>query len=469
MNEVSDLYTDGTIRITNRQDIQFHGAGKNNIKSALKYLNGKYITTKGACGDVNRNTVASTVSDITKGTRFNAQKWAKKISEHLSYKSNSYIDLWLNGERIDLNETENENIYGNTYLPRKFKIGIALPDDNSLDIHTHDIGIIPIIKDQLEGFNLLIGGGLGSHHKLKQTFPRLSDPLAFVTPDKLIEVITKIVEFQREHGNRSDRKLARFKYVVENIGIENIRNELEKTLGYKLPEPKQIKINSIQNHLGWHEQNTPGLWYVGIFIENGRIKDNGNSRVRTGLREIVKKYNSGVRLTPLQNIVLTNIPEEMIDDVNADLMKYGIKNEEIYSQLRLNSMSCPALPTCGLALAESERYLPNLISELERRGYGQENITIRMSGCPNACSRPSVAEIGIIGVSPRKYNIYLGGNHTGTKLNRIYEELVSVDVLADKLCEIIEVYRKNKLNNERFGDFCNRIGFDKLRVLMIAE
>jgi sulfite reductase beta subunit-like hemoprotein len=293
----------------------------------------------------------------------------------------------------------------------------------------------------------------------------LSDPLAFVPPDKLIDVVTKIVEFQRDNGNRSDRKQARFKYVVEKLGVNKIREDLEKRLGYKLEKPKDIEINEIQNHLGWHEQNTPGLWYIGIFVENGRIKDTDKAQMKTGLLEIVKKFRTGIRLTPIQDIILTNIPEHMIEEVKSEFAKYGIKTEREYSVLRLNSMACPALPTCGLALAESERFLPYLIDELEKRGYSNEAITIRMSGCPNACSRPPVAEIGIIGTSPGTHNIYLGGNHLGTRLNKLYEEHVSEDDLADRIAEFIEIYRENKKEDERFGDFCHRIGLDKLREL----
>ncbi|TFG74723.1 MAG: NADPH-dependent assimilatory sulfite reductase hemoprotein subunit [Thermodesulfobacteriales bacterium] len=465
LNEVSDRYADGTLRITTREDIQFHGVGKQNLKAAIQHLNSELVCTNGACGDVNRNTVASPVADIMKGSIFDAQAWAKKISDHLSYKTNSYFDVWLDGEKLNLNKSETETIYGNAYLPRKFKIGIALPDDNSLDVHTHDIGIIPKLTDKLEGFNILIGGGLGSHHRQKHTFPRLSDPLAFVPPEKLIEVVTKIVEFQRDNGNRSDRKQARFKYVVDKWGVNKVREELEKRLGYKLDKQKDIEIKEIQNHLGWHEQNMPGLWYVGIFVENGRIKDTDKSQMKTGLLEIVKKFRTGVRLTPLQDIILAGIPEDKIEEIKSEFAKYEIKSEEEYSALRLNSMACPALPTCGLALAESERFLPYLIDELEQRGYGNEAITIRMSGCPNACSRPPVAEIGIMGTSPGKHNIYLGGNHLGTRLNKLYDELVSEDDLADRIAEFIETYHENKMNDERFGDFCHRIGLDQIREL----
>jgi len=466
LNEVSDLYADGTLRITTREDIQFHGVGKENLKKAMNHLNLGLIHTNGACGDVVRNTVASPVSDIMQGSIFNAQEWAKKISDHLTYKTNAYFDVWLDGEQIDRNEDETEIVYGKTYLPRKFKIGIALPDDNSLDIHTHDIGIIPELTDKLEGFNVLVGGGLGSHHRLKKTFPRLSDPLAFVSQEKLLDVITKIVEFQRDYGDRTDRKHARFKYVVDECGVKKVKEELERRLGYKLDEPKNIVIRETQNHLGWRKQNVPGLWYFGIFVENGRIKNTGQCQMKSGLREIIKKYRFGIRLTPLQDIILTNIADDRREEVKSILRKFSIKTEKEISNLRLNSMACPALPTCGLALAESERVLPSIIDQLENMGYGDREIKIRMSGCPNACSRPPVAEIGIMGTSPGQHNIYLGGNYLGTRLNKLYEEQVSEEQLTFRIAAFIDIYDRNRINEERFGDFCDRFGLEKIRQEM---
>jgi sulfite reductase (ferredoxin) len=287
------------------------------------------------------------------------------------------------------------------YLPRKFKIGIGLPDDNCVDVHTHDIGIIPLLNGGIKGFNILVGGGLGSTHRKVKTFPRLADPIAQVSPEKLIDLVTRIVEIQRDHGDRSDRSHARLKYVLEGWGVERFKEELESRLGYRLLPPEPIELRHTESHLGWHEQDTPGLWYVGIFVENGRLKDTEQSQIKTGLRDIIRRFRPGVRLTPSQDIVLATIPEEKIKDIESALRGYGIKTEKEITSLRKNSIACPALPTCGLALAEAERFLPYLIDELEERGYGEEEIKIRMSGCTNACSRPPVAEIGIMVYHPK--------------------------------------------------------------------
>ncbi len=465
LNRISDQCSDGTLRITTRQDIQFHGVGKNKLKRAIQFLNSEKISTYGACGDGNRNTVACPISDIRKDSRFDAQKWARLISERLIYKSNSYYEIWVDGERIP-DRDEEETIYRKTYLPRKFKIGIGHPDDNCIDVHTHDIGIVPILDGRLLGFNVMVGGGLGSTHRQAKTYPRLGDPIAFVEPERLLDTVTSIVEFQRDNGDRADRKHARLKYVVEEWGVRRIRTELETRLGHKLSDPKPVEFGNIDNHLGWHEQNAQGLWYVGIFVENGRIKDTNETKMKTGLREIMHKFSPGIRLSPLQDIVLTNIPAGKIKAIRGELKRYGIKTENEYSRLRTNAMACPALPTCGLALAESERYLPSLVDELEKRCYGEVDIKIRMSGCPNSCSRPPVAEIGIIGTSPHKYNIYIGGNYKGTRLNSLFEEQVDDSLLADRIGSLIDLYNTMKRKGERFGDFCDRIGLERINSMV---
>ena len=475
LNKITDLYGNGTLRITTREDIQFHGVGKEELEGTIRLLNSELISTYGACGDGNRNTVACPVSNIRKGFLFDGQKWAQLISKHLSFKSKAYYEIWLDGEPMTKEEDfrepqsndETETLYGKTYLPRKFKIGIGLPDDNCVDVHTHDIGIIPLLNGGLMGFNVLVGGGMGSTHRKVRTFPRLADPLALVSPENLIDVLTRIVEIQRDHGDRSDRNHARMKYVVEELGVERFKEELERRLGYRLLPPEPIELRYTESHLGWHEQDTSGHWYVGIFVENGRLKDTEQSQIKTGLREIVRRFRQGVRLTPSQDIVLANIPEEKIKDIESALIDYGIKTEKEITTLRKNSIACPALPTCGLALAEAERFLPYLIDELEERGYGDEEIKIRMSGCPNACSRPPVAEVGIMGVSPKKYNLYVGGSFEGTRLNRLYEELIDAGELADRIAELIDIYHLNKRPGERFGDFCNRVGVEKLKELRI--
>jgi len=469
-DEAADRFTDGTLRITTRQDIQFHGVGKENLKDLVKHLNSKLISSYGACGDGNRNTMADPVSDIRKGSVFNSLKLAKTISDELTFKSNAYMDIWLDGEKYDhitRNKDESEDLYGKTYMPRKFKIGIGQEIDNSVDVHTQDIGIVPVIIDnQVQGFTIFIGGGLGSNHRQKKTYPRHGTPLALVNQKNIMEVVKSILEFQRDNGDRKNRKHARLKYVVEEWGIEKVKADIENRLGYRLDDPVDVDLKQPADHYGWHEQNIPGLWYLGLFIENGRIRNTDISKTKKGLKEIISKYRPGVRLTPLQDIILTNIPEDKIEEIEQMLDNYGIRSHENYSRLRLNSMACPALPTCGLALAESERYLPTFMEELEKRGYGDEDIRIRMSGCPNACSRPTTSEIGIMGASPGKYNVYVGGDYEGTRLNSLYKELVSDVDLSDLVSDLLDVYQSKRNKGERFGDFCYRIGNDELRSLV---
>ncbi|MCH8030126.1 MAG: NADPH-dependent assimilatory sulfite reductase hemoprotein subunit [Candidatus Dadabacteria bacterium] len=463
LTKVADSYADGTLRITTRQDIQFHGVGKNSLQRAIKHLNDHYVTTYGACGDGNRNIVSSPVSNISKGSVFDGQGLAKRISDSLGFKSKAYYDVWLDGERVRGDEDETETLYGKAYLPRKFKIGIADPDDNSVDVYTHDIGIVPVREGSLEGFNVLVGGGLGTTNRNADTYPRLGTPIARVEDDKMIDVVRRIVEIQRDYGDRSNRKHARLKYLVEEWGVGRFKNELEKRLGYRLDPPLEISLERSEKYLGWHEQVTPGLWYLGIFVENGRIADNGSCGMKTGLLAVTKKYKTGVRLTPSQDIILTNIPAEKIKEVEKDLRHYGIKGDEEHSALRKYAMACPALPTCGLALAEAERFLPSVITELEQMGYDREQVTIRMSGCPNACARSPVAEIGIMGTSPGKYNLYIGGSATGDRLNKLFEENVPGDELPSRIAMLLDLYRERGIGSESFGDFANRVGGEYLR------
>ena len=464
--EASDRFADGTLRVTTRQTIQFHGIGKDNLKNAIRHLNENFVPTNGACGDVNRNTVAGPVSDITGGGAFDAQKLAREIAENLSFKTPAYYDVWMDGEMLTKDappDGEVEPLYGKAYLPRKFKIGIAEEHDNSVDAHTNDIGIVPVVNGGLKGYNILVGGGLGSHHRQKKTFPRLADPLGFVSEDKIHPALRAIIEFQRDNGDRSDRKHARMKYVVEEWGINKVREEIERRAGFGFEPVTEFSLRQPENHLGWHSQSDPSLMYVGIFVENGRISDTGKSKAKTCIRDIVKDTGAGVRLTALQNVILSNIPADRAEEIKQRLKAGGVKTEDEYSQARLNSMACPALPTCGLALAEAERYMPSLISRLEDMGYGDERIKIRMSGCPNACSRTPTSEIGLIGASPGKYNIYLGGNFEGTRLNSLYEEMVPEEELAPRIAAFIDFYRKEGGSGEAFGDFCDRVGFEAIR------
>lgn len=472
MDDITNKWANPTLRITTRECFQFHGIGKKNLKKLVNTLNKSLITSYGACGDIVRNTVASPISDIREDFNYDAQSLAKEIDKQTLAKSKGYYEIWVDGEKvstkINRDKIEEDSLYKKTYLPRKFKIGVGHQLDNSIDIYTQDIGILPVIDDDHRDFNILVGGGLGSHHRQSQTFPRLADELGSCKENQVIDVVKGIISIQRDYGIRTDRKQARMKYLLENWGVEKFRNELESRIGFKLAKYIKKSLTRIDNYYGWHKQNKDNLYYCGIFIENGRIKDKESVKLKSGLAKIIKEYNVETRLTATQDLILVNIHEDDVPGIKKLLLENNIDTNEKYSNLRLSSMACPALPTCSLAVAEAERFLPSLIDELDRRGLGNEKIKIRMSGCPNSCSRPPVSEIGLIGATAKKYNIYLGGDFYGTRLNRLFLELVDDHELPSKISKLISYWKQNRKNEkEPFGDFCNKTDFQILREVVI--
>ena len=468
MDEITNKWANPTLRITTRECFQFHGIGKKNLKELVNTLNKNLITSYGACGDIVRNTVASPISDIREDFNYDAQGLAKKIDRETLAKSRGYYEIWVDGEKVSTKindeKIKEDTLYKRTYLPRKFKIGVGHQLDNSIDIYTQDIGILPVIDGENKDFNILVGGGMGSHHRQSQTFPRLADELGSCKEDQVIQVVKGIISIQRDFGIRTDRKQARMKYLLENWGVQKFLNELEERIGFKLNKYIKKSLTKLDNYYGWHKQKEEDKFYCGIFIENGRIKDKESVKLKSGLAEIIRKYQVETRLTATQDLILVNIDKKDVQGINKMLKKYKIDTNEKYSNLRLYSMACPALPTCSLAVAEAERFLPSLIDELDRRGLGNEKIKIRMSGCPNSCSRPPVSEIGLIGATANKYNIYLGGDFYGTRLNRLFLELVDDSELPNKISKLIDYWRRNReTNNEPFGDFCNKTDFEILR------
>tara|TARA_Y100000768_G_C23974243_1_gene682188 strand:+ start:798 stop:2489 length:1692 start_codon:yes stop_codon:yes gene_type:complete len=468
MDEITNKWANPTLRITTRECFQFHGIGKKNLKELVTTLNENLITSYGACGDIVRNTVASPISDIRQDLNYDAQELAKKIDRETLAKSKGYYEIWVDGEKVSTkinnDKIKEDSLYKKTYLPRKFKIGVGHELDNSIDIYTQDIGILPIIDKKNKDFNILVGGGMGSHHRQSQTFPRLADELGSCKEDKVIEVVKGIISIQRDFGIRTDRKQARMKYLLESWGVSKFRDELERRLGFKLNPYIKKSLAKLDNYYGWHRQKEKNKFYCGIFIENGRIKDKESVKLKSGLSKIIKKYQVETRLTATQDLILVNVNEKDVGGIKKMLEENRIDTNERYSNLRLASMACPALPTCSLAVAEAERFLPTLIDELDRRGLGNEKIKIRMSGCPNSCSRPPVSEIGLIGATAKKYNIYLGGDFFGTRLNRLFLELVDDDELPNKISKLINYWKKNReTDDEPFGDFCNKTDFEILR------
>lgn len=449
LDSIADQYTNKTLRLTTRQTIQYHGVLKKNIKKTVQEINKLLINSYGACGDVVRNVMAPPVSDIDSDYPEDLIKTADEISNYFLPESRAYYEVWLedeNGERISdgIERIENESIYGKTYLPRKFKIGIGTTFDNSTDIFTQDIGIVAIINNnKIDGFNVYVGGGLGHHHNKPETYPRLASPLCFCDKKDLLNITEKIVEIQRDFGCRENRKHARFKYLIDDKGLDWFKEEIEKRLGFKLNPVYPVNEFKSRDYLGWHKQKN-GDWYLGIFVENGRLKDQEKIQTKSGIRKIVEKFSCNVRISPQQNIILCDIKEKdkiAIDDIISDsgFYVYG----KTLSNLRRNSIACVSMPTCSLAIAEAERFLPSLITELENMGYGGKEVTIRISGCPNSCSRAPVAQIGMIGTSLNKYNLYSGGEFNGTKLNKIAKENVSSEDLAKEIGKLIDLLKES--------------------------
>src|SRR3989440_1432462 len=434
-DELATRYANDTLRITTRQGFQLHGVLKGNLHEAVRSINEALLSTLAACGDVNRNVMACPAPRANQA-QTKIEEVAHQIATHLAPRSGAYHEIWVDGEQIDTIEAPQdvEPIYGPTYLPRKLKLGIAYPGDNCVDIYTQDIGLVAYLEgESLAGFTILIGGGMGMTHGKKETFPRLGTALCDVTVEEVLPVVETIVTVQRDYGDRQNRKHARMKYVVEERGIAWFRAEVEQRLGHTVQDPRPLTWHDVEDHLGWHAQGD-GRWFLGLFVENGRIKDSSTMRMRSGLRQAIEEFRPGIRLTAQQNILLTDITEAQRGPLTALLASHGTPpNPAELGILRL-SMACPALPTCGLALAEAERVLPTVVQQIETDlqslGLADESLSIRMTGCPNGCARPYMGDIGIVGRTKDIYNIYLGGDLLNTRLNTLYAPSVHLNELA---------------------------------------
>jgi sulfite reductase (NADPH) hemoprotein beta-component len=403
------------------------------------------------------------------------QRVTEEIDAHLKPQTPAFSEMWLDGEPIkltvplaaerslDCNGDELEPLYGSTYLPRKFKIAMAIPPYNDVDVFAHCLGFIAIVEGgKLLGFNVSVGGGMGMTHGNEKTFPRLAEVIAFCKPDQAVAVAEKIVTIQRDHGNREDRANARFKYTVERLGKDWIRDELEKRLGYKLEDAHDYKFVSNCDRYGWSE-GINGKWHLGLFIEGGRVVDLDDKLLKTGMLEIAKVHKGEFRLSANQNLIISNVATEDKDTIDSMVEQYGLDAYKTASGMRRSQIACVALPTCGLALAESERYLPNLVSELEvileKAGLRNDEIVIRSTGCPNGCGRPYLGEIGLVGKVPGKYNLYLGAGFDGERLNKLYRTSITHEQIVEELKPILISYAKEREEGERFGDFTIRKGY----------
>ncbi|GCE48749.1 sulfite reductase (ferredoxin) [Thermosporothrix hazakensis] len=467
-DELADRYGNGTLRFTTRQSIQLHGILKENLHQTIHDINKALLSTLAACGDVNRNVMACPAPTSSRA-QARVQEFAHRLAMHLAPRSRAYSEIWVDGKKTHIIESpdEVEPMYGPTYLPRKFKVGIAFPGDNCIDVYTQDIGLIARLDgDKLIGFTVVIGGGMGMTHGKSETFPRLGTPLCDASTDTVVAIAEAILTVQRDYGDRKNRKHARMKYVVDERGIDWFRDEVERRLGFTLAPPSPVELHAIEDHLGWQQQ-ADGRWFLGLHIENGRVRDTETAQVKTGLREVVAHFRPGVRLTPQQNILLTDIEEAQRDEVEAMLKRYGIVTDPAAIGAYRFAMACPALPTCGLAVAESERVLPELVKEietsLEELGLAGEPISIRMTGCPNGCARPYMGDIGLVGRSKDLYNVYIGGDQAGTRLNVLYAASVPLKNIPATLQPVLALWKQERQREESFGDFCHRVGIERLR------
>ncbi len=468
-DRLADSYGNGTIRITTRQGFQLYGVLKSDLRATIHELNESLVTTFGACGDVVRNTITCP-APIAGTLRLEIAALARTISREMLPRSTSYHDIWVEGEKVTrTDEPVPDPLYRDRYLPRKFKIAFAFPDDNCTDVLANDVGLVVVQEDgRLLGFNISVGGGMGSTHGKADTYPRLATPLGFTEPDDLIETLKAIIAVQRDHGNREDRRRARLKYLLDERGTDWFREQVEAELGRSLaPYREEIVISTFEDHLGWHDQRD-GRWFRGIWVENGRIRDLGDHRLRTALRVIVETYRPDVHLTTHQNLLLTNVAPADRDAIDRILAEHGVIRPEDVTPVRRFSMACPAIPTCPLSVAESERVFPGVVEKLEEAladlGIPEQAITVRMTGCPNGCARPYTSELAFVGRSLGKYVVYVGGNEEGTRMGSVYADLVPLDNLVATVRPLLERFRDERIGAERFGDFWTRVGLEPIPV-----
>ncbi|MEC7556233.1 MAG: NADPH-dependent assimilatory sulfite reductase hemoprotein subunit [Planctomycetota bacterium] len=469
--DLCERYGNQTLRITSRQGLQLHGIIKDNLQETIREINQTQLTTFGACGDIERNVMCCPAPLRHDPVHDQLQLTADAIAEELKPRTTAYSEIWLEdeeGNRQDVTEFTpvDEPIYGARYLPRKFKSGVALPEDNCVDILTYDLGLLGIVESGgLVGYNVFVGGGQGVTPSAAKTFPTIAQKMAFIGVDEAVDVARALVCVFRDHGNRSDRKTARLKYLLAGWGMERFKSTVEEYLGRALAEPHPADVTGVEDHLGWNAQGD-GRDFLGIYVENGRIQDTETDRTKSALRTVVERFRMPTRMTAQQNILLCDIESSQRDEIDRILADHGVVPAEDRSGIRRLSMACPALPTCGLSIAESERVMPGILdqleSELSRQGLAEEQITIHMTGCPNGCARPYSPDIGLVGKTMGKYTLFLGGNSLGSRLAYNFRDLVPLEEIVPTLSPVLACFREERLNGEAFGDFCDRKGRDEL-------
>ena len=464
-DDLATTYGNNTLRITTRQSIQFHGVVMSGLGPLIKKINDSLLSTLAACGDVNRNVMAAPMP-VQTVARAAMMADVQRVVSALAPTTGAYHAIWIDGVQLNLDDPANKDfvdpLYGKTYLPRKFKVAFVMPPSNDMDVFTNCLGFIAVVEnDKLLGYNLAVGGGMGRSHGNTVTYPRLADVIGFFKPEHVVEVAKAVLTIHRDFGDRTDRKHARLKYVVAERGVDFMRSEVNQRAGITLEPARSYQFTTTGDNYGWHKA-LDGTNFLTLFVETGRIKDAESLRQKTGLRRIAEKFgNIEFRLTANQNVIIANVSEADKAAINALLADHGIKTENQASILRAAAMACPALPTCGLALAESERMLPGLVDRIDavcaEVGLAGEEIIIRSTGCPNGCARPYMAEIAFVGKAPGRYQLWLGGNASGTRLNTLFKDVLKEPDVEVELRPILGRYAKERNTGERFGDWCDRV------------
>jgi sulfite reductase (ferredoxin) len=458
LDALADRFGNGTLRLTTRQSIQFHGVAKGDLKSLIAGVNHALLSTLAACGDVSRNVMACP-APIDDDVHRAVQDVARRIADALRPRTGAYFELWLDGERVR-DSRDDEPVYGDTYLPRKFKAGVAIDTDNAVDIYSYDCGLMAITDgNRIEGYNLLVGGGFGMTHNKASTFARIATPIAFVAPSDAVAAVQGVCELFRDEGNRSDRRHARLKYLVEQWGAERFTEALRRRVSFALQPPRPVSPPRQRDYLGVHPQGDGRFW-LGVFVPNGRIADRGEERMRSAFRDAVRTHAPGVRVTPMQSLLFSDLDSRQVDLLRDLLASHGVREVKSLSNVERYSMACPALPTCGLALADSERALPGVLLELEREiaslGLSDVPLTVRMTGCPNGCARPYNADIGFVGRRPGVYHIYVGGGLHGDRLADLFANDVKLPELVPALRPLLARFARERASGESLGDFYQR-------------
>ena len=461
MDRIAREYANASIRLTTRQAVQFHGVIKRDLRQAIAAINHAALDTLAACGDVNRNVMAPPLPALSR-THRRVQRHAEELSAHLTPATGAYHEIWLDGKKIGPSTDEAEPIYGDTYLPRKFKTAFVVPPQNDVDIFAQDLGFIAIVDGgEIAGFNVTVGGGMGMTHGDPATYPRLADVLGFCLPGDVLAIAEAVVTIQRDFGDRANRKHARLKYTIDDRGLDWFRARVQERAGVTMTEPRRFAFVANGDAYGWRQDDT-GAWHYTLFVQNGRAIDRGERRLLSGLRAVAERHPCEFRLTPNQNLIISKVAARDRAAVETTLSEFGIENSGQATPLRLNSMACVGLPTCGLAMAESERYLPGFIDKLDAlfAGLGLSDlaVTTRMTGCANGCARPYIAEIGLVGKGPGRYTLFLGAGFAGQRLGKPYLDSADEQQILDALQPLLERYARERDAKERFGDFLVRQG-----------